>query len=70
MVRDGFNGFALPEDATPADFADAVEGLWTDRKRYRALRMSSRLEYEERLNWETWAKAIASRIEALDRRLV
>ena len=65
VVRDGVNGILLPQDATPSDFADAIQSLCEDRERYRALRESARQEYENRLNWQTWADAIAGRVETL-----
>lgn len=66
VVRHGKNGLVLPADAKASDFADAIEALWKDSSRYEALRRSSRTEYEERLNWKTWAHEIVRLIHNLD----
>ena len=66
VVHHGKNGLVLPSNATASDYADAIEALWGDPKSYEALRRSSRTEYEERLNWKTWAREIARLVHNLD----
>jgi glycosyltransferase involved in cell wall biosynthesis len=66
VVHDGDNGIVLGEEASPADFASAIEGAWRDRNGYERLRRTSRQEYERRLNWRSWAKAIAEIIDDLE----
>ena len=66
VIHDGINGIVLPEDATPTDFADAIEANWLDQDRYVELRRTARREYEQRLNWRSWAQSIASVIQKLD----
>jgi glycosyltransferase involved in cell wall biosynthesis len=66
VVRNGVNGIVLEEDATPADFAGVIEAVWRDPSVYQRLRESSRREYEERLNWRSWAEAIARIVARLD----
>jgi glycosyltransferase involved in cell wall biosynthesis len=66
VVRDGVNGMVLPEDASAEDFAAAIEAAWRDTSRYEALREGARREYEERLNWTSWAGSTASVIARLD----
>jgi glycosyltransferase involved in cell wall biosynthesis len=66
VVRHGRNGLVLPHAAKASDYADAIEALWRDSSSYEALRRSSRTEYEERLNWETWAHEIACLVHNLD----
>lgn len=56
MVRDGLNGFCLPADAPASEYAALILVLIDDPDRYRALCVSSRNEYESRLNWDNWAK--------------
>ncbi len=65
VVRDGLNGVVLPEEAEPGEFADAIEALWRDPVRCRALRVSARREFDQRLNWDAWAGAMAEVIDAL-----
>ncbi|HSQ59041.1 MAG TPA: glycosyltransferase family 4 protein [Acidobacteriota bacterium] len=61
-VRHGENGFLLPPDATPDDFARTIAGAFADRDGYRRLVAASRDAYEARLNWDAWARAV--RVEA------
>ncbi len=63
-VRDSVNGYALPRGSGPAEFADRIRTLIADPKAYAALRASTRKEFETRLNWDSWGKAVAQRIEA------
>ncbi|MFL6758755.1 glycosyltransferase family 4 protein [Sphingomonas sp.] len=65
VVRDGKNGIVLPRDAVAADFADAIEGAWRDTESYMLLRENARREYEDRLNWRSWAKAMHEVIHRL-----
>jgi glycosyltransferase involved in cell wall biosynthesis len=65
VVRDGANGVVLPENAVAADFAAVIESLWNDPDRYAGLRESARQEYENRLNWDVWAREIAAVIDKL-----
>lgn len=58
VVRDGANGIVLSEDADAERFADVIESLWYSPDRYAKLRVSTRLEYENRLNWNVWARKI------------
>ena len=66
VIHDGINGIVLPAEAAPSDFADAIQATWLDRNRYVELRRTSRREYEQRLNWRSWAQAIAAVIQKLN----
>jgi len=66
VVRDGVNGILLPQDATAENFADAIEHAWREAERYTALREGARREYEERLNWTSWAASLAAVIDRLE----
>lgn len=68
VVRNGANGVVLAEDADAADFAAVVESLWNNVERYEKLRASSRLEYENRLNWEVWVHEVRKIVERLSAR--
>ncbi|SHJ03284.1 glycosyltransferase family 4 protein [Wenxinia saemankumensis] len=63
-VREGRNGHALPADARAADFAARVTAYLADPAAYDALRLSSRREYETRLNWTAWADRTLTLIRA------
>jgi glycosyltransferase involved in cell wall biosynthesis len=58
VVRDGENGYALPYDATGIDYAQVIAAVWRDRQRYVRLVASSRAAYEERMNWDRWARTV------------
>lgn len=55
VVRDGVNGLLLSEDAGPAEYAVRIREVLDNPERYREMCISSRNEYETRLNWDSWA---------------
>ncbi|MGH9585582.1 MAG: glycosyltransferase family 4 protein [Acidobacteriaceae bacterium] len=55
VVRHGINGLCLPADASRDEYARAMLELLRNPARYRTLQVSSRDEFEKRLNWDTWA---------------
>jgi glycosyltransferase involved in cell wall biosynthesis len=65
VIEDGVNGYLMPYEATPGDFADRIERSWSDRAGYDALRQSSRTIYETRLNWPVWAREMRGLVERL-----
>ncbi|HEY4786967.1 MAG TPA: glycosyltransferase family 4 protein [Bacteroidales bacterium] len=54
-VKDNINGFRLPLEANGTDFGKAILDVYNNDARYNALRNSTRLYYEEQLNWDVWA---------------
>ena len=62
-VREGINGHALPEGAGPEDFARIIEGYIDRPESYETLALSSREEYETRLNWEAWGRTVRQHLE-------
>jgi glycosyltransferase involved in cell wall biosynthesis len=60
IVREGVNGFLFPLAATGEDYARAIAEIFTDKARYQKLIIQARQEYENRLNWDVWAKATYS----------
>lgn len=54
VVRNGKNGNLLPPNATPEEYARKISEIWNNPQRYQELRLSSRREFEERLNWNVW----------------
>jgi glycosyltransferase involved in cell wall biosynthesis len=64
-VRHGENGFLLPPDASPDDFARTIAEAFADRDGYRRLVAASRGAYEARLNWDAWARAVRVEAEGL-----
>lgn len=53
-VKEGKNGYLLPPEATAKDYAEKIRTIFENRELYTALRISSRREFEKRLNWDAW----------------
>ncbi len=64
VVRDGVNGYILPADAQSAAYAERILQLCRDSEAYARMVGSSRKEYEERLNWDAWGRAVQPVFEA------
>ena len=58
VVIDGENGYVLPFEARGAEYAAVIAKLYRDDARYAQMVRSSRAAYDERLNWDTWAKTV------------
>jgi glycosyltransferase involved in cell wall biosynthesis len=65
VVRNGRNGYKLPLAATGVDYANLLVKLLSDRLRYQQLAVSSRSEYDQRLNWNQWAESIEDLLRSL-----
>lgn len=64
-VRDGINGYVLPVEAGGSEYASVMNSIWKDQQEYARLKKSSRLLYENELNWDAWGQAfweIANRL--------
>lgn len=64
LVHAGSNGFLLPLDATADAYADVIAAAFDDAERYRELRAASRDQFEARLNWDSWGRAVGHVFEA------
>ena len=60
VVTDGETGALLPAGSSPADYADRISAILADPAGYSTMRAASRARYENVLNWDAWAKQIAS----------
>jgi glycosyltransferase involved in cell wall biosynthesis len=58
-VRNGENGILLPAEASGRDYADAVQALLDDPKRYLQLAQGGREAFESRFNWDAWGRSMA-----------
>lgn len=63
-VRDGINGYALPMDTQPQDFVEIITRYLRDPAAYEALRLSTRQEYDDYLNWDAWAERVVDLLRA------
>ena len=50
-VVNGFNGYRLPTNANPSDFANKIRELMDDPHKLNEMKMNSRRLYEDDLNW-------------------
>jgi glycosyltransferase involved in cell wall biosynthesis len=62
-ITDGVNGFLLPYEARGNAYADKIRRVIENPKAYAALVTSSRDEYEQRLNWDSWAISMRTVME-------
>lgn len=63
IIVDGVTGRCLPENATAADFADAIQRAFANEDAYVAMARAARRRYEETLNWRAFCRAIIRRLE-------
>ena len=47
-------GLLLPQNASPKDYANAIESILTNPDKIKAMSIASREKYEKELNWEVW----------------
>jgi glycosyltransferase involved in cell wall biosynthesis len=58
-IRPGINGFLLTEDGkNMAELAESVKAILDDEDAYRKISRTSRLEYEQRLNWDRFVERL------------
>lgn len=57
VVQDGVNGYCLPYHADGRLYALLISELFKDQERYEQLVQTSRMRFEERLNWDSWAES-------------
>ena len=66
IIEDGVNGWLVPPDAPPDQYARLLAAKWNDRMGYEAMARKCHEVYRERLNWDV----AAARVAALMRRCV
>lgn len=55
-VQDSVNGYALPYEAAPAEYAETIESIFKDKLLLANLKKSSRTHYDAALSWDLWGK--------------
>lgn len=64
-VTEGVNGFMLPPEARGAEYAELIARVYGDDQLYANLVQSSRVAYEETLNWDAWGKTVTAVIHEM-----
>jgi len=67
IVRHERTGLILPNGATGAAYADAVERLAGDRQRYAAMCRAARERATSVLNWDRWAEDVSELLHQANR---
>lgn len=65
IVKNGINGHLFDPQAPVSDWAHAVIRWFKDPEAYKRLALSSRAEYEKRLNWDVAGRSIKQHLEGL-----
>jgi glycosyltransferase involved in cell wall biosynthesis len=65
VVRDGENGLLLPLEAGGEEYAIRIRDLVETPGRYESICRASRRAFEERLNWDAWARRMKDVISSL-----
>ena len=65
IVKNGVNGQLFSVDSPVEEWAATVSRWFGDRAAYERLALSSRAEYDKRLNWGTAGETIKRHLEAL-----
>lgn len=63
LIENDKNGYALPLESTPEDYAKYILELIDDSERMKRFSLYGRKKYEEVLNWTNWAKRVKEIIE-------
>ena len=58
IICNGENGYMLPLAGRGRNYADLIANVYHDEQRYLRLVQSSRLAFEERLNWDVWGRRV------------
>ena len=58
IIKSGKNGYMLPLAASAEEYANVIAEVFSDKKSYQNLVISSRKEYDTRLNWDCWAESV------------
>tara|TARA_R110001583_G_scaffold18633_1_gene73906 strand:+ start:4300 stop:5463 length:1164 start_codon:yes stop_codon:yes gene_type:complete len=63
IIKNGENGFALPFEASPNEYANTIQSLLDDRLKLNNMSKISREKFEQELNWGTWSRKMARILE-------
>jgi glycosyltransferase involved in cell wall biosynthesis len=63
IITDGKTGVLMDLDATVAAYVDRIMALWRNTEARQAMSLAARKDYEIRLNWGAWSRAVADEID-------
>lgn len=55
IIKDDINGYCLPQEAKPEEYAKKISTLFDNLDTLKRLSISSRDRYDTELNWDVWA---------------
>jgi len=58
VINNGKNGFIFAKNAKPKDYATKIKSLFHDKDAYSDIRLLTRKEYDNRLNWKNWSEKV------------
>ena len=64
-VHDGINGYLFSRKDTGDVYASCIERIMRNKESYYALSRSTKKLYDEKLNWDVWAKAVRKEMKTL-----
>lgn len=65
VIREGETGFSIPPEEGAQAYAAHIHDILNTPGRLEQMRRAARDDFEQRLNWDVWGKAVLPRIEAL-----
>jgi len=63
VIRHGINGYLCDVQSGGIEYARIIADVFLDRRKYESLMISSRDEYDHRLNWDVWAESLIAMAE-------
>lgn len=54
VIKEGINGYLMSTKADEKEYAERIKYLFENKETYHELCCNSRVEYEMRLNWQSW----------------
>lgn len=60
VIKDGVNGYLLYPSSRPEEYGKKIQEVFNDKEMYHKLRLTSRKEYEKRLNWGVWVNQVTN----------
>lgn len=63
VITEGKNGYLLPYEDLGDGYAKKIKEIWLNDIAYKQLSLSSREEYETRLNWDSWVQKLQRKFD-------